>query len=69
MLNYQAFAQQYITEAENVYKRIIELKQEIKQSIKASKIKALRNRILALEQVYGDCRVTASHIIKTYVEG
>jgi len=67
-LNYQVFAQQYITEAENVYKRIIELKNEIKYSLKASKIKSLRNRILALEQVYSDCRVTANHILKTYAE-
>ena len=68
MLNYQAFAQQYITEAENVYQRIIELKNEIKHSLKASKIKNLRSRILALEQVYSECRVTANHIIKNYVE-
>lgn len=66
-MDYQAFAQQYITESENVYNRIIQLKKEISNTYKASKIKSLRNRILALEQVYAECRVTAKHIIKMYV--
>lgn len=67
-LDYKEFAQQYITDAENVYQRIIELKSKIKRAKSANETKILRDRILALEQVYSECIAVAHHIIKIYAE-
>lgn len=65
-MNYNNLAQQYFDQAENVYTRITELKGIIKNSKRHSTIKELRTRIVVLEDIYTECRVTACHITKYY---
>jgi len=65
-MNYNDLAQEYLNQANDVYARITELKGMIKRSRRRSTIKNLRTRIVVLEQVYSECRVTAYHIIRNY---
>ena len=66
LMNYNDLAQQYLSQADDVYSRRSELKSKIKGSKHHSTIKDLRTRIVVLEEIYIECRVTAYHILKCY---